>query len=187
MDDNKAILTKPIKLNNFNIQHMDLSNSNLFHLPNEINLLKNLILLNCSSNKITKIELTNPKLECLDCSFNELIEYPIIPHSVLYLNLNDNKIKKIPYKKIEEQRLVSFFYYNNPFFKNLKSDKNLLILESRRQKYIIELYYHDDIPRNHFLEMQKIIKRYEKKEINLNDLKCIEESFYEEYLLNIFP
>lgn len=164
MEETKSIITKSIKFNDFNIQFLNLSNSNLFHLPNEISLLKNLIL--------------------LDCSSNELNEFPTIPQSLLYLNLNDNKITKIPYKKIEEQRLVSFFYYNNPFFKNLKSDRNLLILESRRQKYIIDLYYHDDIPRNHFLEMQKIIKKYEKGKINLSYLKSVEESFYEEYLLN---
>lgn len=184
MEETKANITKPIKPNDLNIQFLNLSNSNLLHLPTQISLLKNLILLDCSSNQITKIKLTNPKLECLDCSLNELNEFPTIPQSLLYLNLNNNKITKIPYKIINKQRLVSFFYYDNPFFTDLKSDRNLLILESQRQKYIVELYYNDDIPKYHFLQMQKIIEKYDKKEINLSYLKSVEESFYEEYLLN---
>ena len=167
------------------IKIFDISNCKLTKLPSEIESLTNLLILNCSNNQIEIIELNNEKLVILNAYDNKLTTFPVIPSSVICLQISKNNIKNIQYKKVEVQRLVVFLYYDNPF-DNISKNKNLIILESKRQKYLIDLYYSDDDICYFALEMRSILKNYENKKIRISELKCLEESIYEDYFLYEF-
>ena len=165
-----------------NILILNLSDSELTCLPKEINMLNKLVVLTCENNSITNIELHNPNLTALHCYNNKLTTFPIIPPSVLCLHIGQNNIKDIPYKKIEEQNLVVFLYSDNPFA-DYSKNKNLFILECKRQKFLIDLYNCDDEVILFQPEIKQILKNYENKKISFFALKSIEETIYEEYYL----
>ena len=169
-----------------NIRILSIINCDLTQLPLEICTLQNLIILNLSNNKLTNIELSNPKLVVLDCAYNKLTEFPKFTSQIQCLNIINNNIASIPYKKIEDMRLVVFLYADNPFLNNKINKTNLLILESRRQKFLVELYHYQDIVIFFHLEMKPILKNYENKKICFSALKCLEESIYEEYYMYEF-
>lgn len=169
-----------------NILILTMGNCNLTHVPLEITLLQNLIILNLSNNELTNIELPNPKLVVLDCAYNKLTRFPKLTSGIQCLNIGNNNIVSVPYKQIEEMRLVVFLYAENPFLNKITDKKNLLILESRRQKFLIELYWHQDIVNFFHLEMMPILENYENKQISYPKLKCLEESIYEEYYMYEF-
>jgi Leucine-rich repeat (LRR) protein len=169
-----------------NIRILSIINCDLTQLPLEISILQNLIILNLSNNKLTNIELSNPKLVVLDCAYNKLITFPKFTSQIQCLNIINNNIANIPYKKIEDMRLVVFLYDDNPFLNKISDKKNLLILESRRQKFLVDLYYHQDIVNFFHLEMKPILENYENKQISYSALKCLEESIYEDYFMYEF-
>ena len=169
-----------------NILILNIINCNLTQLPLEIDTLQNLIILNLSNNKLTNIELSNPKLVVLDCAYNKLTTFPTFKSQIQCLNIINNNISSIPYKKIEEMRLVVFLYADNPFLNKISDKKNLLILESRRQKFLVELYHYQDIVDFFHLEMKPILENYENKQISYSALKCLEESIYEDYFMYEF-
>ena len=169
-----------------NIIILSLTKCNLTQSTFKINALKNLITLDLSDNKFTNIELSNPKLIVLDCSHNELTTFPRFNSQIQCLNIINNNISSIPYKKIEDMRLVVFLYADNPFLNKISDKKNLLILESKRQKFLVELYWNQNIVNFFPLEMKPILKNCENKKINYSTLKCVEESIYEEYYMYEF-
>ena len=88
-----------------NIRILSIINCDLTQLPLEISILQNLIILNLSDNKLTNIELSNPKLVVLDCAYNKLITFPKFTSQIQCLNIINNNITSIPYKK------MLFFHY----------------------------------------------------------------------------
>ena len=94
------------------VEHLDLSNYNIFEISELIGLLKNLRILNCSLNYLTVLpeSITNlTKLEKIDCSSNKLTKLPTNLNNLInlnYLSIHSNQfesilpvIKKLSYVK----------------------------------------------------------------------------------------
>ena len=173
MDNNNKIY-KSIEVNNIkHIKILDISNNNLDILPEEIKLLTNLMILDCSYNNITEINLTNPKLIVLDCFHNKLNKFPNIISSTC-INISKNNITDIPYKKILSMNLIVFLYYGQ----NIPINKKLLVLEFKRQEYLIQTLQFE-----YPYEIQKIMKNSDMNKISIKMLKDFEEDVYENYYL----
>ena len=171
------IIYKTIDINNIhnvkiNIKILDISNNNLLTLPKEINLLENLRILDCSYNNITEIGLTNPKLIVLNCFSNKLTKFPNIfsCEYIRCIHIGMNNITYIPYKKIYRMDLIVFLYFGN----NIPIDMKLLVLEFKRQRYLIQTLQYE-------YDMNKIIQNDNMNKISITMLKDVEEDIYENY------
>jgi Leucine-rich repeat (LRR) protein len=168
-----------------NIMVLDISNSNLTHLPKEINQLFNLRALICENNKITTIEnIYLPNLVVLSVFNNMLTQFPQIESPLGCLHIGKNNIEIIPYKKILDMQLIVFLYFDNPF-DDFKNNKNLRWLESNRQKQLLTQASLSSI---HDLSINKdVLQKYDDdKKINIKTLKGIEEDIYGEFYMTDF-
>ncbi|KAK1347741.1 hypothetical protein LUQ84_003002 [Hamiltosporidium tvaerminnensis] len=97
---NNKIHTLPHQINNlYKLEELGLGNNTLSHIPPLTSLTK-LRILPLFKNKITKISLNCISLEKLDLSDNLLEEFPytvIYMKNIKYLNLKNNRIKKIEF------------------------------------------------------------------------------------------
>jgi hypothetical protein len=126
-------------------KNLSLSKQELFHIPNEIGLLKNLKRLYLHDNKLKNIPtqiglLTN--LKNLDCSNNKI---EIIPTEIgqlinlKNLQLYSNKIKNIPSEMGQMKNLVTLSLFLNQL-KNIPTEigilKNLNVIMLSRNKFL---------------------------------------------------
>ena len=162
--------------NMHNMKILNISNSNLVELPKEINLLDNLVFLDCGYNNITEINLTNPKLVVLDCFHNKLNKFPNISSEFIKcIHIGKNNIVDIPYKKILLMDLIVFLYYDNM----IPINKKLLVLEFKRQQYLIQTLQFE-------YNMEKIMENNDMNKISIRMLKDVEEDIYENYYMRDF-
>ena len=66
--------------------------------------------------------------------------------------------------------LIVFLYFGN----NIPIEKKLLVLEFKRQRYLIQTFQHE-------YDMNKIIQNDNMNKISIRMLKDVEEDIYENY------
>jgi Leucine-rich repeat (LRR) protein len=86
---------KEYYLNNLpdNVEKIDLSNKNLYELP-DLSKFHNLKELNCENNQLASIP-TFPNLKILYCSHNFIVSFPILPN-IEILHCSNNHLTSLP-------------------------------------------------------------------------------------------
>ncbi|EPR79629.1 Leucine rich repeat protein, partial [Spraguea lophii 42_110] len=98
------------------IQHLNLDNNNLVHIPNEVFNLHSLESLSLENNKIKNISEININLIYLKCSNNKINSFHIMENNLIYLIIDKNEIRE--------------FHLNFNFYKEIKTldfSKNKII------------------------------------------------------------
>ena len=120
--NNKII--KIITLDTNILKFIDVSNNNLTVIDN---IFSELISLKCNNNKLVKINKLNNKLQELNCENNLLKDLPNFPKSLLYININYNKIENLTYSnkysnliKPQLKTQIFDFYVNDKELKTIK-------------------------------------------------------------------
>ncbi len=100
-----------------NLKILDISNNNLNNLPDSLCNLNEIERLNVDYNQLKKLPPLESlsKLDSLSAYNNEIIKLTTLPESLTWLNLNTNKLKKLPESITKLKELKTLVLSNNLF------------------------------------------------------------------------
>jgi hypothetical protein len=143
-------------------KHIDLSKRGLTYLP-DLSRFKELVILDCSFNKLTSLPHLNEKLDCLICSFNQLTSLPPLNEKLEILDCNNNQLTSLP---LLNEKLKMLYCYNNQLTSLPHLNEKLQYLEFKFNPiYNLILSCYDYFPTDNML-----INKTLKKINNFRDL-----------------